>query len=157
MENWHRRLIPDTGPWNFSDNVNVTLILTLALGFTATIFLQYHFVAKMRHIEERLLEMEGRRKDSKKKRHGNVPRQRQAEIQEMLQPSSPMIYKPAAMEAMAGSADQPKFSPGGLEAISPKDYHIFGSPDKIAALKEHTEAHAERLTPVGTGWQMVGK
>ena len=140
--------MPDTGPWNFSDNVNITLILVLVVGFASTIFLQYQFVAKMRHIEERLLDMEGRRNESKKKRKGNVPRKRQAEIYEMLQPSSPMLYKPAAMEAMAGSADQPKFPPGGLDTMHPKDYHIFGSPDKIAVLKGHTEAHAEHLTEV---------
>ena len=150
-ETWHRRLIPDTGPWNFNDNVNIILFITLACGIAGTVFLQFSFLAKMHHIEERLLEMEGRRKDHKKKRKGNVPRQHQAKIQEMLQPSSPLIYKPAAMMAMAGSEEQPKFTPGGMEALLPKDYHIFGSPEKIAALKEYTEAHAEHLTEVG-GW-----
>ena len=69
-----RVLLPYLGVWGFNDNVNILLIAILVIAFVVTFITTQLFSLKMRHIEERLLELEGRRKDKKKKSKGAVPR-----------------------------------------------------------------------------------
>jgi len=69
-----RLLLPYLGVWGFNDNVNILLIVALVLAFVVTFVTTQLFSNKMKHIEERLLELEGRRKDKKKKSKGAVPR-----------------------------------------------------------------------------------
>ena len=52
---------------------------------------------------------------------------------EIMRPSSPMLYRPSAMVAMAGSSDHPPYVDGGITGISPTQYHLFGEPDKVRA------------------------
>jgi len=52
---------------------------------------------------------------------------------EIMRPSSPMLYRPSAMVAMAGSSDHPPYVDGGITGISPAQYHLFGEPDKVRA------------------------
>ena len=69
-----RILLPYLGVWGFNDNVNILLIVALVLAFVVTFVTTQLFSMKMKHIEERLLDLEGRRKDKKKKSKGAVPR-----------------------------------------------------------------------------------
>ena len=69
-----RMLLPYLGVWGFNDNVNILLIVALVLAFVVTFITTQLFSMKMKHIEERLLELEARRKDKKKKSKGAVPR-----------------------------------------------------------------------------------
>jgi len=76
----HRGLLPNLGVWNFSDNVNIILIISAILGWLSTFLYATQFRAILARIEDRLLELEGRRKERKKTRDGRVPKSRVAQV-----------------------------------------------------------------------------
>ena len=76
----HRGLLPNLGVWNFSDNINIILIISAILGWLSTFLYATQFRAILARIEDRLLELEGRRKERKKTRDGRVPKSRVAQV-----------------------------------------------------------------------------
>jgi hypothetical protein len=76
----HRGLLPNLGVWNFSDNINIILIISMILGWLSTFLYATQFRAILARIEDRLLELEGRRKERKKTRDGRVPKSRVAQV-----------------------------------------------------------------------------